>query len=84
MGRVSPLQLANPEDLLAARGADAFDRGPAVLQFDLLGVLNLPVLLLLVHAVTGYHCDFLAPNEADSLYKHDQNASIRADFGKHE
>jgi hypothetical protein len=54
-------QLANPEDLLAARGACPLDRRPAVLQFDLLGILDLPILLLLVYAVSCDHCELPRP-----------------------
>ena len=51
-------ELADPEDGLATGAAGASDCRPAVLQFDLLGTLDLPVLLLLVDAISGYHCWF--------------------------
>jgi hypothetical protein len=51
------LQLTNPEDLLAARGTGALDCRPAVLQFDLLGILDLPILLLFIDTVASDHCE---------------------------
>ena len=56
MGDYELLHLADSEDWFATGGTSAFDGRPAILQFDLLGVLNLPVLLLLVYAVA---CDQL-------------------------
>ena len=61
-GELNLLQLANPEDLLAARGTGALDSRPAVLQFDLLGILDLPILLLLVDTVASDHCELPRPD----------------------
>ena len=56
-------QLANSEDWLSAGPTGPLDCGSAVLQFDLFGILDLPVLLLLVDAVAGYQLrGFLAAN----------------------
>ena len=81
-GRWNLLQLANPEDGFATGGAGPLDGRPAVLQFDLLGILDLPVLLFLVDAVSGYHCEFLAPNSLSLIYKHYQNAPKWGFFGQ--
>ena len=47
--------LADSEDGLPARGTGALDSRPPVLQLDLLGILDLPILLLLVDAVTCHY-----------------------------
>ena len=52
------LELADAEDWLSAGSACTLDSSSTVLELDLFRVLDLPVLLLLVYTVAGYHCLF--------------------------
>ena len=52
------LELTNAENWFSAGSARSLDSSSTVLELDLFRVLDLPVLLLLVYTVAGYHCLF--------------------------
>jgi hypothetical protein len=77
------LQLTDSEDWLATGRTGSLHGRSAILELDLLRVLDLPILLLFVYAVSGYHFRlYLAHKRARTIFKLSPERQISGFFSQ--